>query len=317
MVDTRSDDGYVVVGTHGCGVFSTKITSLYKVPGKPSLVSPVNNTKGQLNDVPLSWNSVPDAVYYTVQVSTDAEFKNVVWQNNGAKTTNETFDSPEPGLKDYYWRVYAKNAGGWSLPSETWSFRTAVGAPTLIFPENASINMPQTITLRWRKNPAASKYHIQVSTNLSFTKKIADTIIIADSSFMLTNLEENKKYYWKVSSIDNDGEGLPSQIFNFKTFNSQSVGEISYYHHSGLIKNVYPNPGNNVLTVGIEPAITGHVSVRLYNIKGELKRIINDGTLFSGAYEIKTNISDLPEGKYFIEVQTSGMYDVKSIIILR
>ncbi len=317
MVDVRAEDGYVVVGTHGCGVFSTKITAPYPVPNAPVLVSPITTTRGQLTSVNLVWNAVPTAVYYTVQVATDKDFKNVVWQNDGVATTQISFDEAEQGYKEYFWRVFSKNSGGISVPSEVWTFRTAIGAPTLLYPSDNAENMPLNIGLRWQKVSGAEKYHVLVASSLSFGKKIADTVVVGDSILLLTNLDANKKYYWKVASIDTDSEGILSKANSFKTNALGDVGDNYYSKINESIKNIFPNPCRNNFRLSISPDRIIQTSIRLVSSDGQVRKNLLNQLLFKGDYTFDFDVADISAGKYFVEMISENDVEVKSIVIIR
>jgi hypothetical protein len=93
-------------------------------PLSPTLVAPYN---GQLNlptVLSLKWDSSAGATQYHVQVSASSLFQNLVVDDSSVTTL---FRKVGPLLNNttYYWRVRAKNAGGVSPFSSTWSFTPA------------------------------------------------------------------------------------------------------------------------------------------------------------------------------------------------
>jgi hypothetical protein len=92
------------------------------IPMAPQLVSPLNASEN--NDVMPSLNWTGDqSIEYTVEISTDENFNNIIFTG----TTPGTTLVPNMSLTsntEYYWRVKANNSCGESIYSEVFSFIT-------------------------------------------------------------------------------------------------------------------------------------------------------------------------------------------------
>jgi hypothetical protein len=66
---------------------------------------------------------VSGATAYRIQVSTSTTFANFV-TNDSTITADSRTDTLGARNTRYYWRVSAKNAGGWGNWSATWNFKT-------------------------------------------------------------------------------------------------------------------------------------------------------------------------------------------------
>ena len=73
-------------------------------------------------------------------------------------------------------------------------------APTLVSPANGAVNQPTTITFTWNSSAVATEYHLQVSTDSSFTKLVADMPGLTITSQQVSGLTEGVTYYWHVNS---------------------------------------------------------------------------------------------------------------------
>ena len=93
-------------------------------PATPTLTSPANNSTGQPTTLTLQWGVVIGATAFHVQVSVDSLFTTTVI-NDTAVTTISRSVTVSNGTK-YYWRVRAKNAGGFGAYSATWNFSTTL-----------------------------------------------------------------------------------------------------------------------------------------------------------------------------------------------
>lgn len=95
------------------------------VPGTVSLATPVDGASNVLGTSALTWNNVPFASYYTIEISESPAFSPVTQTATNLTTTSY---APFPDLNPntiYFWRVKADQAdcgsGAWS---STYSFQT-------------------------------------------------------------------------------------------------------------------------------------------------------------------------------------------------
>ena len=113
------------------------------ISSAPVVSSPSNNATGQSTTPLFTWNNVVGATLYDFQLSTIADFSNIILtQNNIA--TNSAFvptTTPLSNLTTYYWRVMAKNNCA-SSPFATGNFTT--GNITCI--TISSTDIPKTIS---------------------------------------------------------------------------------------------------------------------------------------------------------------------------
>ena len=100
--------------------------------------------------------------------------------------------------------------------------RFNVGGPTIApradAPVSGSSDNVLTPTLVWSVLPAATTYHLQVSTNPNFATTLLDTTGVIPNSYALTmTLAQNTDYFWRVQGVNACGAGPFSTAFNFKT----------------------------------------------------------------------------------------------------
>ena len=100
------------------------LTTTWIPPEAPVLLSPADMSTGISTAPTLAWNASTGAVSYHVEVSTDSDFSNIVYNQSGIVTTSVQVS----GLKKnaiHYWRVNATSGtGGISDWSSIWSFTT-------------------------------------------------------------------------------------------------------------------------------------------------------------------------------------------------
>jgi hypothetical protein len=77
--------------------------------------------------------------------------------------------------------------------------------PLLITPQqDAAVNQSLPVSFFWTPKGFAAGYHLQVSTNASFSTLVADVSGLTESRHTLPSIAANKRYYWRVNT-SNDG----------------------------------------------------------------------------------------------------------------
>ena len=94
-----------------------------QVPDAPVLVSPTNGAADVDPDIDLEWESVGEAVWYSIQVSKDPDFLQESASSDSLVGLQYSLNALT-GLTTYYWRVRAVNMAGPGDWSETWAFTT-------------------------------------------------------------------------------------------------------------------------------------------------------------------------------------------------
>ncbi|WP_164891016.1 LamG-like jellyroll fold domain-containing protein [Botryobacter ruber] len=202
---------------------------------KPILAAPVNAaTDVAIAPTTVSWNSLPEATSYRLQVATVPDFATTVFdQSEIAATSAEVPDLVNNVL--YYWRVMAVGNNGSSDWSATWSFRTeSVLLPlpavaTLSAPANAATAVSLNPILTWNAAANATFYNVQVSTASDFTTLTVNQGNVAATSLKVTGLALNQEYFWRVQSGNGTGNANWSEAWSFTTL-AEGSGSVLVGH---------------------------------------------------------------------------------------
>lgn len=90
--------------------------------------------------------------------------------------------------------------------------------PLLAYPGNGSQNLPPTVTLGWQGAATAGFYHLQVSTDSSFTSAlVVDDSTVVDTFRAVGGTMGQTVYYWRVRSLNAGGWSAFTAPFNFRT----------------------------------------------------------------------------------------------------
>jgi uncharacterized lipoprotein YddW (UPF0748 family) len=91
-------------------------------------------------------------------------------------------------------------------------------APLLAAPANGAANQPPGVTVRWRREPLASLYHLQVSTDPAFTGGfLVNDSSVVDTAVALASANGQTLYHWRVRSRNPAGSGAFTAAWTFTT----------------------------------------------------------------------------------------------------
>lgn len=108
--------------------------------------------------------------------------------------------------------------------------------------------------------------------------------------------EPNEIDYLRGCVIAGDTFGLVTSVkFTFTDIPSDFV-----------LEQNYPNPFNSSTIISFRLPRQGYVSIRVFNVLGELTATIFDGRLEEGKHQIGWNPADVSSGTYFCRMQANG-----------
>ncbi len=300
MMDYRESDNFMAVATHGAGMYAGTVQDLPPAPEKPTLLNPTNGQHAILSSQVLSWKASANTAVYSLDVAQDSSFNSITNALNPVKTTQAQIDGLIQGRKNYYWRVRAYGAGGISSYSDVWTFRTAIEAPVLVSPDLAATNQPLNVGVFWSPVSGAVSYHLQVSAVFGFATPTIDTVL-SDTTLFLTNLLSAKRYYWRVASIDVDGQGEYSVPRNFVTEGSSSVD--SHPDLTGF--SLSPSPVQSIMHLQFSLQSASTVRIALYDLKGVLIREVDNSMMSPMTHNVPVDCSQLRAGVYIVRLSTA------------
>jgi hypothetical protein len=190
---TVGDWYWQVTASKGSGINSLPSTiSHFHVDAlsAPVITAPADNiTLSQVEDVVLDWEPVLGATTYDLQVSTDSDFNTIALSATNLRSTRY---SPATTLNNdqFWWRVRAVDPAGQQTPwtSTLYGFkRVWPEQPVAVYPQGstgspAAINGTKAF-YQWTPVKHATRYQLQVSTDINFSPAVTDTCTTAQTTY--------------------------------------------------------------------------------------------------------------------------------------
>ena len=246
-------------------VFLLSFYNLLAAPKTPVLIFPPDKAENQPCQMIFQWQSTNGASSYTLQVSTNNSFKNLIVNQSGiTDTTYKTI-----GLKAssaYYWRLNAASSLGTSKWSNSRSFTigAAPARPVLIFPAADAKEQMTLLALNWNIVPGALSYAVQVAEDTSFSTCTYVKKGLITCPEQIPELKWATAYYWRVNAVNNYGVsewsiirkfvtkdfkcGLSTVTYGGKDYHTVSIGNQCWLKENlnvGSMISLENNPANN------------------------------------------------------------------------
>jgi hypothetical protein len=306
------------------------------IPAIPIQISPINNTQNTPLSVMINWNAVQGADYYDYEADTVPAF-NSLWLKTGTHNfISSSHNNPDTEFllstldyeQKYYWRVRSRTQLASSAWSNTWTFTcqsvSSPGTPIQVSPVHLSIGNPLTLKLDWNAVPDIDFYDYQVDTVSSFNSNwlitgahgfISNNSGNPDTEFQLSALEHNKTYFWKVRTRTTLATSPWSSVWSFTTELATGVNEPVKLNASAW--RIYPNPANAFVEIKFVDAMSTISKISLMTIHGKVsgELVMVDEPHQTNHQRIDT--SNIPDGVYFLVIETGGSRHFEKLIIKR
>lgn len=228
MVETVSEKTVywrVYVDNETENASSGKIYSEIVPPVK--LLSPVTKSSfsyiAENPKITFAWTGNDLAAFYKLEVADSPDMKNSVYAEEIHASKVDVSCITEG---KYYWRVipyYAENNIGYAYPTQVASFTVSkiekILPPSLLIPADmAELSTGRSVSFGWKSDAVKSEYELMISRSKDFT----DSVVIKKTEkkriscmFDAGEIPEGE-YFWKISSVNEKGEKVSSEIRKFK-----------------------------------------------------------------------------------------------------
>ncbi len=195
---------------------------------------------------------------------------------------------------------------------------TSIDTPNdlLVSPANGSTaQFYNAVTLEWNAVAGATHYLIEVDIVPSFATNFVSTYITTNTTLLLTNLDTNDTYYWRVKPFNYSVGCAAFKSRNFKTNNVVS----STIEINGLSAwQVSPNPvEGNAARIIANATSDFEANVLILDAAGRLVRSLQSVNFKEGANTVELPLEGLSNGFYFIQLNSGNARDVRKLVLAR
>ena len=107
------------------------------------------------------------------------------------------------------------------------------------------------------------------------------------------------------------------EVIDIIVANSAGQMDVSSVPSSFVLSDAYPNPFNPSTSINLSIPESGHVSVMVYNVMGQLVSTLADGYMNASDYSFTWNANDNPSGVYLIRAEMNSATSVQKVILLK
>jgi hypothetical protein len=280
------------------------------LPSMPQLVAatPYPNRPGWFT---FKWQKVKNADQYFIQLSDKQSFATVFMSDSTTSDTVKNLTGINE-IQKYYWRVQAKNIGGFSLWSNVWNFSTLPAPTDLVLQRSAE----KEITLTWIDNSTVENgYVIERKKNPQISFTVLDTLKGSGNQYVDKEVELSQAYTYRIKAYKNSVESDYSNEASLSLVGVKEEKEIIPTEYS--ISQNYPNPFNPTTKLKLALPKAALTKLIIYDLLGrEVQTLINK-ELEAGYHEINFDASNLPSGVYYYRIQSGDFIQTKKMILIK
>jgi ligand-binding sensor domain-containing protein len=342
-------EGNKWIGTYGGGIaVYTHKDLLMPIPDYP----PNNSEDVPLNQI-FTWESVPGAETYHLQVAEDNNFSllksfnsdnalSLVYEDSTLTDTSTQVPNLQ-SLQKYYWRTKAKSTNNNSGWSQIWSFTTQS-----YYSFNSNTGNNATISIPVSINPSINDVPLEAGDQIAaFTPSglcvgaivwdVTDNVLVVwrdnDQTPEVDGIqvgEQIKLRIWQNSSNTEFtqtevnyslGDGIYTvngvYILSSLTVTNTSITEDRKIPIEISLRQNYPNPFNSSTMISFDIPNQSNVLIKVYDVLGnEVATIVNEEKQ-AGSYNITFDASALSNGVYFYRLQAGSYIETKKMILMK
>ncbi|OGU56896.1 MAG: hypothetical protein A2X64_02585 [Ignavibacteria bacterium GWF2_33_9] len=291
-------------------------TTAAPTPDKPTLASPPDGTQDIPTTAKLTWQNIPGAEKYELQVAYKSDFSGFSLIYNNKEIQDTSFTLPSGKLDNfitYYWRVASIANEQKSAWSSVWSFKTKDKPPVpatamLSQPANNAENIEYNPLIDWEDAADATSYRIQIAKNFDFgDENLVVNKSVEESQYQVMSgeLESLTTYYWRIQSANESGYAEWSQTWNFNTSDFSDVNENDVPVNSFMIS---PNPVNDIATIICKYVPINGFKFEVYDLFGNLVVKLSENLIFNNTFNFNT--AKLPIGTYYCKIFSDNKFTV-------
>jgi hypothetical protein len=196
---------------------------------------------------------------------------------------------------------------------------TEINTPTdlLVGPGNGStVDFFNNVLLEWQAVDGATHYLLEIDIVPAYSTSNAQTFILENkTSQLLTNLQPNRTYYWRVKPFNlHVGCASPRS----RSFKTPATGVSTNEIESLSAWQLSPNPAlGELVNLTVEAGDAFEASVRITDASGRTVSLQNGVSFPQGTSSHVLDTARLPNGMYFVSLENNQGRTVRKLSIVR
>jgi len=171
------------------------------------------------------------------------------------------------------------------------------------------------VLLEWNAVDGATYYLLEVDRLNSFATGVYQSFILTGTSKVVTGLDPNLQYYWRVRPFNEYVTCAAARTRSFKTSTTSGVKEIEALS----AMQVAPNPvsGDAPLRLFVSASDNFEAVVRVLDATGRQVRSLNSVVFTAGETTLELPVEGLGNGLYFVSIENAEGRAVRKVTILK
>ena len=175
----------------------------------------------------------------------------------------------------------------------------------------------EMVELRWQTVSEVNNYGFEIERainvkpkrwqRLGFVHGHGTSSSLHQYSFVDNTVTPFGTYFYRLKQINTDG------TFEYSPEISVSFQKLLTYQ----LQQNYPNPFNPVTMIAFDLPQQSDVRLVLVNVRGDVIKVITEGSYQAGRHEVVLNAADLASGIYFYRIEAGGFMDVKKLVVMK
>lgn len=181
----------------------------------------------------------------------------------------------------------------------------------------ASVVRNNDVEVAWKTVSETNNYGFEVFrrrgesgewTKLGFIEGHGTTL--APQSYTYTDRSLSfGKYFYRIKQVDLDGK---SEVFPEMAV-TVGVGPDKF-----ILAQNYPNPFNPSTLIEFAVPVSGHTTMKVYNVLGQEVATLFEGNAEAGRVNAaRFDASNLPSGLYFYTLRSAGKVETKRMLLMK
>jgi hypothetical protein len=169
------------------------------------------------------------------------------------------------------------------------------------------------VLLQWQSVSGATYYLLEIDVTSSYSTSSYQSFVLTSTSQLLTDLQENRRYYWRVRPFNEYATCAAARSGTFVT------SKISDTHDIKALSawQIAPNPVSNTARIIFSAANNFEAAVSIIDATGRRVRTLNNTVFPVGETTLDLPVEGLSNGLYFVAIENEEGRAVRKMTIMR